>query len=288
MYKFKKNFLCAGIFDHTLNVILGFIPRIHAKQNLNRHYRAYPDNLDPRVTPEDDNRMRLFFKPEYDNEVVKSVGTFENGNCIAQCGRSMIEMLGVLAIIGVLSVGGIAGYSKAMEMYKINRQRVQLSELFWHLIALKDDFLYEYKNTQHSVRIAENMEALGVIPDGMEKVYGNCIKDIFGNSLSLNLDKSIWHTPDGEKRSALEYYVEFNVFNAEKSNKMKQKYCVTFLEQAQHFSAYISSVQNRGSKENGYSEKRLNLVSVKPNEIYDFCQKCNSDTSCTLIMFFKI
>ena len=29
-------------------------------------------------------------------------------------GRSMIEMLGVLAIIGVLSVGGIAGYSKAM------------------------------------------------------------------------------------------------------------------------------------------------------------------------------
>ena len=26
-------------------------------------------------------------------------------------GRSMIEMLGVLAIIGVLSVGGIAGYS---------------------------------------------------------------------------------------------------------------------------------------------------------------------------------
>ena len=35
-----------------------------------------------------------------------------------QCsGRSMIEMLGVLAIIGVLSVGGIAGYSKAMLNY---------------------------------------------------------------------------------------------------------------------------------------------------------------------------
>ena len=36
-------------------------------------------------------------------------------------GRSMIEMLGVLAIIGVLSVGGIAGYSKAMEIWKINK-----------------------------------------------------------------------------------------------------------------------------------------------------------------------
>ena len=30
-----------------------------------------------------------------------------------QTGRSMVEMLGVLAIIGVLSVGGIAGYSKS-------------------------------------------------------------------------------------------------------------------------------------------------------------------------------
>ena len=38
-----------------------------------------------------------------------------------QQGRSMIEMLGVLAIIGVLSVGGIAGYSKAMEMWRINK-----------------------------------------------------------------------------------------------------------------------------------------------------------------------
>ena len=38
-----------------------------------------------------------------------------------QSGRSMVEMLGVLAIIGVLSVGGIAGYSKAMTKFKINK-----------------------------------------------------------------------------------------------------------------------------------------------------------------------
>ena len=38
-----------------------------------------------------------------------------------QSGRSMIEMLGVLAIIGVLSVGGIAGYSKAMNKFKTNK-----------------------------------------------------------------------------------------------------------------------------------------------------------------------
>ncbi len=37
-----------------------------------------------------------------------------------QTGRSMIEMLGVLAIVGILSAGGIAGYSMAMEKQKTN------------------------------------------------------------------------------------------------------------------------------------------------------------------------
>ena len=46
-----------------------------------------------------------------------------------QGGRSMIEMLGVLAIIGVLSVGGIAGYSKAMMKFKINKTIDQISQI---------------------------------------------------------------------------------------------------------------------------------------------------------------
>ena len=35
-----------------------------------------------------------------------------------QKGRSMIEMLGVLAIVGVLSIGGLAGYQMAMNRYR--------------------------------------------------------------------------------------------------------------------------------------------------------------------------
>ena len=37
-----------------------------------------------------------------------------------QSGRSMIEMLGVLAIIGVLSVGGLMGYQRAMRNNRVN------------------------------------------------------------------------------------------------------------------------------------------------------------------------
>ena len=47
--------------------------------------------------------------------------------CKNESGRSMIEMLGVLAIIGVLSVGGIAGYSKAMMKYRINKTIEQIT-----------------------------------------------------------------------------------------------------------------------------------------------------------------
>ena len=35
-------------------------------------------------------------------------------------GRSMVEMLGVLAIIGVLSISGIYGYTVAMRRYRAN------------------------------------------------------------------------------------------------------------------------------------------------------------------------
>ena len=51
-------------------------------------------------------------------------------------GRSMVEMLGVLAIIGVLSVGGIAGYSKAMEKYKLNKYISDVNTLLINYMTL--------------------------------------------------------------------------------------------------------------------------------------------------------
>ena len=54
----------------------------------------------------------------------------------AQTGRSMIEMLGVLAIIGVLSVGGIAGYSKAMMKYRTNKTIEQVTMIATNIRTL--------------------------------------------------------------------------------------------------------------------------------------------------------
>ena len=52
-----------------------------------------------------------------------------------QSGRSMVEMLGVLAIIGVLSVGGISGYSKAMAKYKLIKAQDQITMLIMNIRA---------------------------------------------------------------------------------------------------------------------------------------------------------
>ncbi len=53
-----------------------------------------------------------------------------------QSGRSMVEMLGVLAIIGVLSVGGIAGYSKAMAKFKLSKAMDQVSTVITNVRTL--------------------------------------------------------------------------------------------------------------------------------------------------------
>ena len=47
-----------------------------------------------------------------------------------QKGRSMVEMLGVLAVVGVLSVGAIAGYNYAMRSHRANEMINAVSTLY--------------------------------------------------------------------------------------------------------------------------------------------------------------
>lgn len=97
-----------------------------------------------------------------------------------QSGRSMVEMLGVLAIIGVLSVGAIAGYSKAMMKYKLNKQAEQLNQLV--------NAVSQYHNQIHSettISLVPIFKTLNLIPVEMIKDDSNIIYDIFGNDLIL-------------------------------------------------------------------------------------------------------
>ena len=97
-----------------------------------------------------------------------------------QSGRSMVEMLGVLAIIGVLSVGAIAGYSKAMMKYKLNKQAEQISALLFAVQQGVQGYT-TYGNTPYKT---EYFKKLNLIPDGM-KEQGNYIYDALGNQIAL-------------------------------------------------------------------------------------------------------
>ena len=67
----------------------------------------------------------------YSNVMDPSVGvaSLKDDNRAGQRGRSMVEMLGVLAIVGVLSVGGVYGYGVAMKKHKANELLHQASML---------------------------------------------------------------------------------------------------------------------------------------------------------------
>lgn len=52
-----------------------------------------------------------------------------------ELGRSMIEILAVLAIVGVLSIAGIVGYTKAMAKYKIDATLDQVTMLIANIRA---------------------------------------------------------------------------------------------------------------------------------------------------------
>ncbi len=99
-----------------------------------------------------------------------------------QYGRSMVEMLGVLAIIGVLSVGAIAGYSKAMMKYKLNKYSESMTLLLANAIQLSKQIPTE-QATIKQYR-TELLHKLNLLPDGfkLDENDNSFLIDVFGNN----------------------------------------------------------------------------------------------------------
>ena len=95
-------------------------------------------------------------------------------------GRSMVEMLGVLAIIGVLSVGAISGYSKAMFKYKLNKHTEQMNTLI-NAVARNVHSFDNFKYGQ--TMITPYLIKMGEIPTEMVKDDDDdVVYDIFGHT----------------------------------------------------------------------------------------------------------
>lgn len=96
-----------------------------------------------------------------------------------QTGRSMVEMLGVLAIIGVLSVGGIAGYSKAMTKFKITKTMDQVSMTVANIRTL-----YSGQRNYNGLATANALD-MGVVPAEMEGAAANTLVNAFQGEVTI-------------------------------------------------------------------------------------------------------
>ena len=105
-----------------------------------------------------------------------------------QSGRSMVEMLGVLAIIGVLSVGAISGYSKAMFKYKLNKHAEQYNTLI-NAVA-RNAYSFDNLYTAGNQDITAYFIKMGEIPQ--EMIKNNHVYDIFNQKcvIALNINST--------------------------------------------------------------------------------------------------
>lgn len=133
-------------------------------------------------------------------------------------GRSMIEMLGVLAIIGVLSVGGIAGYSKAMSKYRTNKMIDQATMLITNIRTMfAQQQSYADLNNARAVNLALVPEEMIVnpgqeIPDaGTRK-----LRNVFSGDVEIKnsaIDGDDKNTPaSGEGANAVAAYASQGAF----------------------------------------------------------------------------
>lgn len=187
-----------------------------------------------------------------------------------QSGRSMVEMLGVLAIIGVLSVGAINGYSKAMTKYKLNKFAEGLNSLLNYALQYMPQFDSGAKN------YTEIIYKLNLLPDGMTyDAVQKRIYDIFDNEIILyrNIEKD---------------NTETNVLSiSANTSDMSRQICRQVLTVAKEnaFALYSVSVKDDNDGDDGMFSTRLwgdnyctssvkclrNMTVADAENVCDFC-----------------
>lgn len=146
-------------------------------------------------------------------------------------GRSMIEMLGVLAIVGVLSVGGISGFQKAMNKHKINQVTEELSQFINELLRYSKDWR-QIRFAGEAIRRDLTSEVDFILPAKWERKEG-IFYDSMGNKFYVQLRNDVSSSP---KSIALSY--RFN----ERDDKIKIDLCMAYYEMTKLY--YADSISD--------------------------------------------
>ncbi len=205
-------------------------------------------------------------------------------------GRSMVEMLGVLAIIGVLSVGAIAGYSKAMMKYKLNKHAESFNLLLNNAIYIKPQLERAFIGTRFDTEL---FAKLNLIPDGMH-IQGNAIYDIFNTGYSISY---YTHPTNGNIDYVI--YVGFDRTN-NKLTRQSSEICRNIVTVAKENAANLYMLSLRSGQNDGtYSAQvfygndlcspgRNCLYNVNLQQIDDFCNSCESENYCSMAIYLMV
>ncbi len=158
-----------------------------------------------------------------------------------QYGRSMVEMLGVLAIIGVLSVGAIAGYSKAMMKYKLNKQAEAFNMLLANALQISPQIPKSSSGQEFHLDV---LQKLNLVPDGIRyDETADRFFDNFGNRMSFY--------------SASGYGYEWVMGFALENSSASFEICQNLIIVAKNFSSELLNVLREDEGSGGYSGKYL-------------------------------
>ena len=213
-------------------------------------------------------------------------------------GRSMIEMLGVLAIIGVLSVGGIAGYSKAMEQFRINKAISEYSMLIFGMLEHLDDFKKTTTGMTENAEVFTVAESLSLVPQSWNKINNLQYEDSFGNMIQLWILKN-YQAAEGATVLTFDFYLggvtkvsdSQNIsanFSAKLCTEIYQKIAIPLHAAAWDANIYKSgggSFIIDGDSACDGSEKCLSNISLA--EVHSICEACaRSSEVCAIAMHF--
>ena len=210
--------------------------------------------------------------------------------CDSLCaGRSMVEMLGVLAIIGVLSVGAIAGYSKAMMKYKLNKHAESFNMLLNNALQLEGKLSF----TPNDVTFYGDMfRKLNLIPEGFKYVSNQYLADIFGNYLW------IYHHDNLNGDSGLHFSaIGYNFQPSSQGIELCRNIVITAKENSANLSRInTDKMHSDGSVTENigtiYGDKYCNnsdepcLYNLTLDKIANLCNICN-ESACTIYIVWE-
>lgn len=196
-----------------------------------------------------------------------------------ELGRSMVEMLGVLAIIGVLSVGAIAGYSKAMLKYRLNKQAEQLNTVFNAVARYHSSFS---NITTQNIDLVSYFIKMGEIPT--EMIKDGYLYDIFKTPIIIRTGYTSIPTIVVELRPELR-------IKSEKNLEICRNIFVTARENSDNI--YYTRVfpntsfnQFFGDNDCNTSNKCLRTLSL--DDIYTACTNITEEGNANIVIVWKI